>query len=200
MKRFMLFLALLLTTATMMAEEFREFEIDRFTYVILSPTEVAIYCNNENITHAKIPSIVTYNDTTYSVTSIGDGAFADCSYLTSITIPNSVTSIGGDAFVGCSSLTSITIPNSVTSIGIEAFEGCSSLTSITIPNSVTSIGYGTFYGCSGLTSVTIPNSVTSIGDYAFGNCSSLTSITIPNSVTSITLDIFPEQTEIIYEE
>ena len=200
MKRFMLFLALLLTTATMMAETLREFEIDRFTYVILSPTEVAIHCNNENITHAKIPSIVTYNDTVYSVTSIGEYAFYDCRSLTSITIPNSVTSIGGSAFDGCSGLTSITIPNSVTEIRSYAFALCHSLTSITIPNSVTSIGYRAFQECSSLTTVTIPNSVTCIGDSAFWDCSSLTSITIPNSVTSITLGIFPEETEIIYEE
>ena len=42
--------------------------------------------------------------------------------LTSITIPNSVTSIGTGAFVDCTSLTSVTIPNSVTSIGHNAFE------------------------------------------------------------------------------
>ena len=120
-----------------------------------------------------------------SVTSIGEGAFGDCSSLTSITIPNSVTSIGSYAFRDCSSLTSITIPNSVTSIGDYALGYCSSLTSITIGNSVTSIGDCAFSGCSSLTSITIPNSVTSIGDYAFWYCSSLTSITIPNSVTSI---------------
>ncbi len=155
-----------------------------------------------------IPSSVTNNGTTYSVTSIGYSAFYSCSGLTSITIPNSVTSIGTYAFWRCSGLTSITIPNSVTSIsewafyecssltsvtignsvtsiGDMAFEGCSSLTSVTIGNSVTSIGYRAFYECSGLTSVTIPNSVTSIGADAFYNCSGLTSVTIGNSVTSI---------------
>ena len=97
---------------------------------------------------------------------IADGAFSDCSGLTSVTIPNSVTSIGNYAFNGCSGLTSVTIPNSVTSIGEFAFYFCSGLTSVTIPNSVTSIGNSAFGGCSGLTSVTIPNSVTSIGKYS----------------------------------
>ena len=105
-----------------------------------------------------------------SVTSIGTGAFSDCSGLISISLPNSVTSIGNSAFAGCSGLTSITIPNSVTSIGDYTFNRCSGLTSITIPNCITSIGVWAFYGCSGLTSITIPNSVTSIGDRAFSNC------------------------------
>ena len=120
-----------------------------------------------------------------SVTSIGDGAFEWCTGLTSITIPNSVTSIEGWAFNVCTGLTSITIPNSVKSIGDGAFEYCAGLTSITIPNSVTSIGYRAFYDCTGLTSITLGNSVTSIGYEAFYKCTGLTSITIPNSVTSI---------------
>ena len=132
-----------------------------------------------------IPESVTYEEVTYSVTSIGYRAFDGCSGLTSVTIPNSVTSIGSTAFSDCSGLTSVTISNSVTSIGSSAFSGCSGLTSVTIPNSVTSIGSFAFYGCSGLTSVTIPNSVTSISDGAFNRCSGLTSVTIPNSVTSI---------------
>ena len=117
-----------------------------------------------------IPSSIKVNEVEYSVTSIGYRAFADCSGLTSVTIPNSVTSIGNSAFYYCSVLTSVAIPNSVTSIGDDAFGGCSGLTSVAIPNSVTSIGDYAFNGCSSLTSVTIPNSVTSIGDNAFSGC------------------------------
>ena len=102
-----------------------------------------------------------------------------------VTIPNDVTSIGEGAFQNCTGLTSITIPGSVTSIGEGAFRNCIGLTSISIPKSVTSIGNFAFYNCTDLTSINIPGSVTSIGDYAFDSCSSLTSITIPKSVTSI---------------
>ena len=48
-----------------------------------------------------IPSSITVEGLEYSVTSIGDRAFNDCSGLTSITIPNSVTSIGDNAFQNC---------------------------------------------------------------------------------------------------
>ena len=137
-----------------------------------------------------IPEEVTYMNRTRKVTSIGSYAFSDCSWLTSITIPNSVTSIGDWAFAYCSGLTSVTIPNSVTSIGDHAFLQCSGLTSVTIPNSVTSIGDHAFYYCSGLTSVTIGNSVTSIGNSAFQYCSGLTSVTIGSGVTSIGNDAF----------
>ena len=156
-----------------------------------------------------IPATVTYGGTTYSVTSIGDNAFYNCSDLTSVTIPNSVTSIGKSAFKNCSGLTSIDIPNYVTSIGEYAFYNTAwynnqpdglvyaglvayeykgsmpSGTSITLRNGTLGIAGSAFYGCSGLTSITIPNSVTSIGGWAFTGCSGLTSIDIPNSVTEI---------------
>ena len=132
-----------------------------------------------------IPESVVYNAKTYSVTSIGNYAFEDCSGLTSVNIPNSVTSIGDNAFYHCFGLTSVNIPNSVTSIGDKAFYYCSGLTSVTIGNSVKNIGDNAFYHCSGLTSVNIPNSVTSIGSSAFYGCTGLTSVNIPNSVTSI---------------
>ena len=157
-----------------------------------------------------IPSTVTYNGRNYSVTSIGNYAFYNCSSLTSVTIPNSVTSIGWEAFwnTGIYNDTSnwenhvlymdncliraektisgaCIIKESTRLIAPAAFQRCDSLSSVTIPNSVISIGSSAFSCCQSLTSVTIPNSVTSIESRTFEACSSLTSITIPNSVTSI---------------
>ena len=156
-----------------------------------------------------IPERVTYDGATYSVTSIGEFAFKDCTGLTSVTIPTSVTSIGEEAFRGCTGLTSVTIPNSVTEIGYSAFGGTpwynnqpdgvvyigkvayefkgemASGTAINIKEGTVSISGYAFYGCTGLTSITIPNSVTSIGEFAFSGCAGLTSVTIPNSVTEI---------------
>ena len=53
--------------------------------------------------------------------------------------------ISYEAFAGCSNLGSITIPDGVTTIGDNAFNDCSSLATITIPDSVTSIGSSAFY-------------------------------------------------------
>ncbi len=77
-----------------------------------------------------VPTTVEDNGKTYNVTRIGDGAFYDCSGLTSVTIPGSVTSIGYCAFSGCSGLTSVTIPGSVTSIGNYILQNSTNLETI----------------------------------------------------------------------
>ncbi|MEE0267401.1 MAG: leucine-rich repeat domain-containing protein [Bacteroidales bacterium] len=185
MKRTLFFICTLLCVNMLCAQDW--FWVGDLQYEVTNSTtnQVEVYDADASITTANIPATVTHYNTTYTVTSIGEWAFSDCSSLTSVTIPNSVTYIEFGAFKNCSSLTSVTIGNSVTSIGGSVFEDCNSLTSIDIPNSVTIIGDRAFYCCSSLTSATIGNSVTSIGGYAFYNCSSLTSVTIGNSVTSI---------------
>ncbi len=144
-----------------------------------------------------IPASVTYNSKNYSVTSIGDHAFYDCSGLTSVTIPNSVTSIGGYAFEVCRGLTSVTIPNSVTSIGDYAFCWCEGLTAVNITDldkwaeiafNITAnplIYAHNLYLNGKLVTDAKLTTATKIGNDAFRGCTSLTSIEIPNSVTSI---------------
>ena len=158
-----LFTALLLLCATVASAH--DFEVGGIYYNIIDDTNKTVAVkyrgnlssdySNEYTGSVVIPESVTYDGTTYSVTSIGSYAFNNCTRLASITIPNSVTSIGERSFSGCTGLTSIVIPNSVTSIGNGAFEGCTGLTIITIPNSVTSIGYSAFSGCTGLTSIVV---------------------------------------------
>ena len=64
------------------------------------------------------------------VTSIRGAAFAYCSSLTKVIIPEGVTSIGKGAFGACSSLTEVTIPKSVTSIESYAFRDCGALATV----------------------------------------------------------------------
>jgi len=164
-----------------------DFRVDRIYYNITSATELTCEVTSGSSKYSGavvIPQEAVYNGNIYKVTSIGESAFAYCSGLESVVIPNSVTSIGSYAFYDCSGLESVVIPNSVTSIGLAAFYGCSGLTSIVIPNSVTSIGSYAFYDCSGLESVVIPNSVTSIGESAFAYCSGLSSVVIGSGVIS----------------
>lgn len=75
----------------------------------------------------KIPSTVSFDGMSYSVTTIGSDAFFQCTELISVSMPNSVKSIGITAFARCSHLTSITIPGSVTWIGSGAFAECTGL-------------------------------------------------------------------------
>ena len=167
-----------------------------------STVEVTYYIDIDYVSgDVVIPSTVTYDGTTYSVTSIREGAFLSCSGLTLVTIPNSVTSISNGAFIECSGLISINVASGNTHYssidGVlynyvqDTLIQCPvAKTSVTIPNSVTSIGESAFEYCSRLTSVTIPNSVTSIGGFAFDGCSGLTSVSIPNSVTFIGSNAF----------
>ena len=166
--------------------------------------------NYAGLTTVTIPETVTYNGTTYNVTSIGDNAFMHCRSLTSITIPNSVTSIGLYAFVLCSSLTSITIPNSITHIGGNAFtdsgiynkesnwdegvlyiDNCLIIVNndisatYTVKEDTRLIADCAFALCSSLTSVTIPNNVTNIGGGIFGRCVNLQSVVLPENITSL---------------
>ena len=107
------------------------------------------------------------------VTVIGEHAFADKDYITSVTLPEGVTKIENDAFANCTSLSEIALPESLEVIGDYAFSYCISLRSVTIPNGVTDIGGNAFWYCDDLENVAIPDSVVNLGNEIFAGCNKL---------------------------
>lgn len=108
------------------------------------------------LAYNSIPSVIYAKEVVVgnAVTSIGGGAFEQCSNLTSVTIPGSVKTIKDAAFLGCTALTSLIISEGVETIEGSAFTNCHSLANITIPSSVTSIGDDAFFSCEALRDVT----------------------------------------------
>lgn len=110
-----------------------DFEVDGVYYNVTSEenfevcvTYKALYKDTYE-GNINIPSSVSYQNRTYSVTAIDEYSFYNCDSLKSVIIPNTITSIGRRAFEYSDGISSITIPNSVTSIGYEAFMDCSNL-------------------------------------------------------------------------
>ena len=87
----------------------------------------------------------------YIVTAIGDRAFADCSSINSIILPESVTYLGY-SFISGTQITSITIPKSVTGVGAETHGDFGK-------------AYGPLTGAMELTEVVFEDGMTSIPAY-----------------------------------
>ena len=93
------------------------------------------------------PAILT------GITTIDEGAFQNCIYLTSISMPG-VTAIGSNAFYNCNNLRSLNV-STVTSIEDSAFVNCYNLTTVDA-RSVESIDKEAFNGCTALRHLALP--------------------------------------------
>ena len=118
-----------------------------YTYMPLDDDTVELTGFEPKATAAyvEIPSTATSDGKEYSVTSIGNGAFAGHDELKTVKLPDSIISIGTGAFGYCSQLTTVNLGNSVRSIGENAFTFCMSMEELTIPQSIEVIEHGAFY-------------------------------------------------------
>ncbi|MBO7546104.1 MAG: leucine-rich repeat domain-containing protein [Paludibacteraceae bacterium] len=127
-----------------------------------------------------IPAAIKIGTTTYKVTEIRNGAFAECTGLTAVTIGNNVTTIGQAAFDSCINLTSVTFGKNVTNIMRFAFFQCGKLATINhpgekdsdplvegFPSSIKLIDRWAFGDCENLATATVPATINYIGRYAF---------------------------------
>jgi hypothetical protein len=121
------------------------------------------------------------------VTGILENAFANCTTLISVSIPDSVKFIGDYAFYKCTNLATVNIPESVTNIGAHVFNGTKISNPNILHNKVTSIGIQAFAACASLISVIIPSSVIEIDFNAFSH-DNLTSVTFQSTISNENFD------------
>lgn len=137
MKKIIISIYALLCATFVMAYDF---SVNGIFYNILEDNAVEVTYNDEKMMEfgdcysgdVIIPATVTYNGTTYNVTTIGNMAFFDANSLQSISLPDGITTIGNEAICDCPLLTSITFPATVTSLGTSVGDGCSKLFDIYI--------------------------------------------------------------------
>ena len=124
------------------------------------------------------------------VVKIADYAFAGCTNLKTIQIPETVTNIGESGFQACINLIAVNIPNGVINIEYNTFNYCPKLENIEIPPSVKVIGNGAFCGCTSMKSIVFSEGIQIIEESAFAFCESVENIIIPVSLEIIGVDAF----------
>ena len=126
-----------------------DFEVDGVYYKITpSGSSFLTTVNGDKSLRGKLVlDSVIHQGKTYYVREIGDNAFEECRYITSIKLGDSVRSIGKSAFLECRGAKSLSFGNGVEQIGRYAFCYCWGLDSIVIPPSVKYIGYSAFAVC-----------------------------------------------------
>ena len=210
------FTLLILSALMVLTAHGETIDVDSLRYTLNSDgTATVSECLYKSTPDINIPSTVSDGTTTYTVTKIGQYAFDQKSFITSVTFPETLEYMDFCSFRWCSGLTQVTIPASLkelsssnfsqctnletvtiaagsqlTKVDEAAFYNCYKLTSINLPSTVTEIGTSAFIYCKGLTTFTMPASLTTLKSSAFNGCKGLTSITLPSGVTTISNSAF----------
>ncbi|MGN1147376.1 MAG: leucine-rich repeat domain-containing protein [Lachnospiraceae bacterium] len=157
-----------------------------------------------------------------SVTAIGEEAFADNTAMETLLFKgDAVETIAYRAFAGCTGLKEVKLPDSVQELGNGAFSNCTALTKVTLGNKLHKLGIGSFAGCSALKDMTVakentdftvedgclynsdktklylmlpgrekdtytmPSTVTDIAEYAFWGCNNVKKIDLSSNLKTI---------------
>lgn len=152
-----------------------------------------------------IPATVTDGENVYAVTGIDNHAFAGCSDLNLVVVPETVVTIGDDAFQGVNKVYYAgaaegspwgALAVSATAISSDDFEFQDEAKTIVkkyignggdviIPEGVVTIGRSAFESKSNVKSVTFPTSLVTLDYGAFWGCYNLRKISLPYGVKNI---------------
>lgn len=157
-----------------------------------------------------------------SVTSIAAEAFAGNTQMETLVFKgNRLESIGYRAFADCTSLKEVKIPDTVTALENGAFSNCTALENVTLGTELSKIGIGAFAGCDSLEKMelakdnvdllleddclyskdktilylmlpyreketySMPSTITDIAEYAFWNCNNMETISLSSHLEEI---------------
>lgn len=184
-----------------------DFKVNELCYKITSlaerTCEVAQNTDGEYAGDIVIPSAVSYEDISFSVTAIGPQAFENCSSLSSLVIPPSVTYVSSWVFTNCYGLNKVVLQdtaepihltyNDATSNGYTEGKGTfvkSSLREIYIGRPIEftekkNCGYSPFYKLKSLRKVEFSSYVKNFGTRCFYECSNLEEVVFSESIESI---------------
>lgn len=165
-------------------------EANGFTYTAENGEAVITGCNKPSGT-LTIPSSVNGN----TVTAVGEKAFAGCSEIEKLIIPDSVSSVENGAFSNCTSLKSVEIGSGLSRIGLYAFGACSELSQISVSSGnsrfsskqnmlLSKDGKYLIQYAGSSSAVSLPNIEGICEGAFFGRCD-IHSVNIPSSVTEI---------------
>ena len=156
--------------------------------------------SNAKLTTVTIPS---------TVTSIGRGAFYNCTALAEITFrgaeePITLNHANYAVFENCPATTvnldrniegstradfptvqTLVVGGNVTKLHENMFKDCKQLTSVTLGSNLTEVGKQCFYGCSALTGIDIPESIATLSESMFEECTRLASVTLHEGLTTV---------------
>lgn len=144
----------------------------KYVVKVKGVTEIGIQYSVPFTKYCRCLSAIELNN---EVTTISSSAFFMAVNLKNASVKY-ITSIGSSAFAYCSALSYIILPNNLATTENSVFQFDFSISGIELPSNLESVAGTIFYYCRLLQTITIPASVTSIGNSAFGYCSSLTEV------------------------
>ena len=180
--------------------------IDGMNFTLQKAFHQAMVTRSEWVGEVRIPSELSHEGQTYSVTSISSDAFTDNTTMTKVFIPRTIKNMNfseesgfnRNLFSWCSALESIEVEEGnpvLCSVGgvlfnkektrLYTYPAADSRTSYTVPEGVTWIDGSAFASNHHLVSISLPDGVTSLGSSAFYDCTNLEEVNLPYGLKSI---------------